>query len=561
MQQGDYDLKSVKMPRLVGGVLKIFLAAMENKVTGPLLYPKLLSDAGLTSLKKLSVDEVPTFYNHWDKPKKAAPAVDMGKWITTKRAQKKGFSFPSARDYAEAYRKGRTNPEEVAQLLLKLIEESNNSDPALNAIIKIDHDNFISQARASARRWKKGKPTSIFDGVPLAVKDEVDMIPYGTSFGTSLMGQTAALGDATVVKRMRDAGALLMGKANMNEIGIGVTGLNIHYGAARNPYNPENSTGGSSSGCGAAVAAGLCPSSIGADGGGSIRIPASFCGLVGLKATFGRISGNNSKSLCWSVAHNGPIAASAEDAALLYAFLAGPDLKDPHTLHQPAVSLDRFDNFNLKNLKIGIYRPWFEHADAEMVKSCNSLVKSFEKMGALVKEISIPELEPARVAFIVTIVTEMCEALSELFPAQRKAFGPDVRTNLALVNRFTSADYLKAQRIRTRTVNHFIKAFDDVDVIVTPATGCPAPALPVDALENGESDLTTLMEIMRFSTAANFTGLPAISFPAGYTAKGLPIGMQVIGRAWEEHTLLRLAHAAEQVVKLKKPKLFYEVLQ
>jgi len=560
MTEKVYDLKSVRMPRLSGSMLKIFVKMIESKVFGKLLLPKLIRDAGIIDFRELKLAELPTFYPHWGNQVSKSAKLDLDSWVQTKRPNGKGFHFASTRDYADAYRSGTTTPIKVAELTLDAIEDRNIGGTGINAFIACQHDDVLAQARASTERWKAGKPLSIFDGVPVAVKDEMDMIPYGTTFGTGFLGKTQVSEDSTVVARMRAGGAMLLGKVNMNEIGIGVTGLNVHHGTPRNPYNPGHFSGGSSSGSGVSVAAGLCPAAISADGGGSIRIPASFCGAVGIKATFGRISDYNSRALCWTVAHNGPIAATAEDAALTYAILAGPDPKDPHTLNQPPVTLNGFDNLKLSDLKIGIFTPWFEHACPETVAACRSLVESFKDMGAKVSEIEIPDLEANRISLIITIGTEMHAALSREYSAQRPDFGLDVRTNLALISNFTAADYVRAQRVRTRTINNFKRALDAVDLILSPTTGCPAPPIPADALEKGESDLTTLTEIMRFTPAANMTGLPAISFPAGYTTSGLPIGCQAIGRAWEEHLLLRLAHAAEQVVERRKPQIHYRFL-
>jgi Asp-tRNA(Asn)/Glu-tRNA(Gln) amidotransferase A subunit family amidase len=362
------------------------------------------------------------------------------------------------------------------------------------------------------------------------------------------------------VARLRGAGALLLGKTNMHEIGIGVTGLNPNHGTTRNPYNTGYFTGGSSSGSATAVAAGFVPVAIGADGGGSIRIPSAFCGVVGLKATFGRVSEHGAFPLDWSVAHIGPIAGTATDTALTYALIAGPDPKDPISLHQPLPTLTGWDNLNLKGLKIGVYRQWFNHADKEIVAACEAMVKHFEGMGSEVREVIIPDLEANRIAHSVTIVSEMLQGVSQTYKAHHHEHGLDARINLALGWHFNAQDYIKSQRIRTRMINHFTSAFKDVDVIITPSTAIAAPEIKKGALPDGESDLSTTIEIMRFAPVTNMTGYPAISFPVGYTQKGLPIGMQVIGRAWEEHQLLRMALAAEQVIERKAPQVHFKIL-
>jgi Asp-tRNA(Asn)/Glu-tRNA(Gln) amidotransferase A subunit family amidase len=471
-----------------------------------------------------------------------------------------GFRFSTVQDYAKAYREGKITPEDVAHRVLEAIATSNATDPPLRAIIAMDREDVLRQAREATTRIKEGQALSVFDGVPVAVKDEVDMLPYPTTVGTAFLGKSPCKEDSTVVARMRAAGALLIGKANMHEIGIGVTGLNPHHGTPRNPYAPDHFTGGSSSGPGAAVAAGLCPAAIAADGGGSIRIPASFCGIVGIKPTFGRISEHGAAPLCWSVAHLGPLAATATDAALAYAVMAGPDPKDPNSLRQPAPTLADWDKLDLSGLKLGVYWPWFRHATADMVAACEAMLLKFESMGANLREVVIPDLEAGRVAHTLTIAGEMAQALDRTYAEHHREHGADVRINLALARAFTTMDYVQAQRVRTRLIANFAHALEQVDVILTPATALPAPLIPKAALPEGESDLSTLVEIMRFATPANLAGLPAISFPVGYNEAGLPLGMQAMGRAWQEATLLRLALAAERVVDRKSPQIHYRIL-
>jgi Asp-tRNA(Asn)/Glu-tRNA(Gln) amidotransferase A subunit family amidase len=556
-----YDLKSVKLPYLAGGLLRLFVSLLEGPLSN-LLIPNLLQSAGIDQFRKRNFEEPPTPQPiHYSGIRvNEAAAIPEKNWPVAPPVHLQGFHFSGVHDYARAYREGGITPDQVALKVLEAIETSNSTVPPLRAVIAVDREDVLRQARAATQRIQKGDSLSIFDGVPVAVKDEVDMLPYPTTVGTAFLGKAPCREDATVVARLRAVGALLIGKTNMHEIGIGVTGLNPHHGTTRNPYNPGHFTGGSSSGSGTAVAAGLVPVAVGADGGGSIRIPASFCGVVGLKPTFGRVSEHGAAPLCWSVAHIGPLAATATDAALAYAVMAGPDPKDPNSLHQPLPSLAGWDQLDLRGLRLGIYWPWFRHAQAEVVSVCEAMLRQFKQMGCEVREIVIPDLDAARVAHTVTIAGEMALAMDPTYVQHHREHGPDVRINLALARRFTTMDYVKAQQIRTRLLAHFERAFAQVDVIITPATALTAPPIPKAALPGGESDLTTLTEIMRFATPANLTGLPAISFPVGYSQKGLPVGMQAIGRAWGEHTLLRLALAAEQVVLREAPQLFYRIL-
>jgi Asp-tRNA(Asn)/Glu-tRNA(Gln) amidotransferase A subunit family amidase len=557
----EYDLKSAKLPYLSGGLLRLFVSLVEGPL-GALLVPSLFENLGINWLRKQVIDEAPTTMpiHYTGALASKDSAVSEKELPQSPVIESRGFHFTTVLDYATAYREGKTTPDEVAKKILESIEASNASNPPLRAVIASYANDITRQARESTIRFKNGKPLGIFDGIPVAVKDEVDMAGYPTTVGTAFLGTEPAQEDSTVVARMRAAGALLVGKTNMHEIGIGVTGLNPHHGTTRNPYNTDHFTGGSSSGSGTAVAAGLVPVAISADGGGSIRIPASFCGVFGLKPTFGRISEHGAAPLCWSVAHLGPIAATATDMALSYAVMAGADLHDPNSLHQPAPTLAGWDQLNLRKIKLGIYKPWFEHADKEVVEACNTMLKRFTDMGAEVREIVIPNLELNRVAQTLIIVSEMTQAMSYTYKKHHHEHSLDVRTNLALGHAFTAQDYVLAQRARTLVMKNFDNALKEVDMILTPTTGIAAPLIPRDALPNGNSDLTTTLEIMRFVTAANMTGLPAVSFPAGYTQGGLPIGMQAIGRAWEEPLLLRLALNAEQAIERKEPQVHYQIL-
>ncbi|MCX7024725.1 MAG: amidase [Spirochaetes bacterium] len=556
-----YDLKSTRLPYLAGGALRLVASLVEGPLAG-LVIPGLLKSAGISWLRDQAVDEAPTPQPiHFTGALAGkGSSVPENQWPQSAAIQGKGFHFTSVFDFAKAYRDGETTPEEVAKKVLDAIEASNSASPPLRAVIEVNRETVLGQAREATRRIREGRALGILDGVPVAVKDEVDMAGYHTTVGTSFLGKSPAKEDATVVARMRAAGAMLIGKTNMHEIGIGVTGLNPTHGTTRNPYNTSHFTGGSSSGSATAVAAGLVPIAISADGGGSIRIPASFCGVFGLKPSYGRVSEHGAAPLCWSVAHLGPIAGTATDTALAYAVMSGPDLHDPNSLHQPLPTLEGWNQLDLRGLRLGIYRPWFRHADPESVAACEAMLGQFESMGAEIREVVIPDLELNRIAHTITILSEMAQALRGTYREHHREHGLDVRINLALADAFTSTDYVKAQRIRTRIIANFDKALEQADMILTPATGIAAPRIPEDALPDGNSDLTTTIEIMRFASAANMTGLPAISFPAGYTGKGLPIGMQAIGRAWDEAALLRLAVNAEKILERKSPELYYRML-
>ena len=471
-----------------------------------------------------------------------------------------GFRPESSSDFVAAYREGRFTPSAIAERTLDIIDDSERHEPPMRLLIAHEREDLMEQAQASSARYADGQALGPLDGVPIAVKDELDQAGYPTTVGTRFLGREPAGHDAEVVARLRAQGALLFGKANMHEIGMGVTGLNPHHGAVRNPYDPTRAPGGSSSGSAAAVAMGLCPIAVGADGGGSIRIPASLCGQAGLKATFGRISEHGAAELCWSVAHVGPIAATVRDLALAYTVMAGPDPKDANSLMQPAPRFDTISDGALAGVKLGIFRPWFEDAEPAIVAHCHAALEILTEAGAELIEVDIAELEVMRLAHLITIITEMTTAHQQHYSEHRRDYGLDTRLNLMLGRRLRGYDYVHAQRLRARFDHHFEKVLRTVDAIVTPSTACTAPVLPLDALQTGESNLETTDRIMRFAPAGNLTGLPAISCPAGYDNDGLPVGVQFMGRAWSEGLLLRLASVVESFVERQPAKVHRKLL-
>jgi Asp-tRNA(Asn)/Glu-tRNA(Gln) amidotransferase A subunit family amidase len=553
-----YDLKSLKLPKLSGKTLDLFAGALRNPILHSLILPSLLENGGIPKLRQLKLSEPPTLYplNGNGYNGRSMTVSELYDWV-----DESGTSTPysTVSDYAKAYRSGITTPLEVAGKVLDAINASDRLEPPLKAFVVIDRENVLSQARAATKRFREGKALSIFDGVPVAIKDEMDMLPYPTKVGTSIIGKSPAISDSTVAARLRSAGALLIGKASMREIGISPNGSNVHNGRTCNPWDLQRDTGGSSSGPSAVVASGLCPVAIGADGGGSIRIPAALCGVVGLKPTFGRVSERGAAPLCWSVAHLGPIGATVEDVALSYAITAGPDPEEPLTQHQPPVSIKDWNNPSLAGVRLGVFWDWFRHADSEIVSINQQLVDKLVAAGASIVEIQIPELDAMRIAHVVTILSEMALCMKPYNP-DSKDFASSTRLNLKLGQSMTSYDYIQAQRMRTRAIDIFKNIFKDVDAIITPTTGLPAPIVPTTAIMGDWSDLSTDTEMMRFVYPANLTGNPAITFPAGYTKTGLPVNMHATGRHWEENLLLRLAYAAEQVMERRKPGVFYSFL-
>jgi len=549
-----YDLKKPVVPRLAGAKLKLVRAAAETSGIGAMVYNTIAGNMGLNSLREVDMGDapatplplVPRFADD-DTP---APVFDADQ-----RVDPHGFGFETVADLRAAYRDGDATPVNVAERAITAIAESEQNDPALRIFFAHDADDVRKQAEASAARWEKGEPKGPLDGVPVAIKDEINVAGYPTTLGTRFLGKEPAAEDGTAVAKIRAAGGIILGKANMTEIGIGPVGLQPHHGTARNPYDSTRVTGGSSAGPGAALAAGIAPVSLGADGGGSIRNPASFCGVVGLKATFGRISEHGVPPLCWTVAHIGPLGATARDCATMYGVMAGRDPHDHNTHGQPPIRLDGLERTDdLSDLTIGVWDEWFDDADPGVVKACRGMLEHLQAKGAKVKPVTIDGLDATRVAHLITIGTEMANAMSPFLREHRQDFAQDVRLLLAAIERFRAVEYVQAQRQRYRICQEFARIHEEVDVVVTPTNGCTAPPVPLDAaLTTGESNLELLSTAMRFVIPPNMTGLPAISFPAGYDEDGLPVGFHAMGRAWEEHTLLRLAAAGEDFVERREP--------
>ena len=557
-----YDMKPVRAPRLAGASLRALAAIASRPSAGAFVRNQMVKQIGIEEFRTREAGDESPMLRPLPIPDGAPADPPAAGELARAAAEigtstKGGFRFLTVSDFAAAYASGELTPLDVARSVLASSDAADGDAPPLRVFIAQDREDLLEQARAATERHRAGRALGPLDGVPVAVKDEVDQRGYPTTVGTRFLGTAPATEDATCVARLRAAGALLIGKANMHELGIGVTGLNPHHGSARNPYDPAHATGGSSSGSAAAVASGLCPVAVGADGGGSVRIPAAFCGLVGLKPTFGRVSEHGAAPLCWSVAHIGPLAGTARDAALAYALMAGADPRDPNTAAQPPVHLDRFGDTDLRGVTLGVFRPWFEDGAPSVVHTCDRMLDALRGMGATVREIELEDLDAVRIAHLVTIAVEMATAQQPYFAKHQRDYGLDVRLNLTLARHLTAVDYVHAQRHRARLLRQFLKVLEGVSAIATPTTACTAPALPADALQSGESNMELLSNIMRYAPAANLTGLPAITFPAGYDPDGLPIGFHLMGRPWDEALLLRIAHAAEGTVERQRPRRYY----
>lgn len=545
-----YDLKSVSLPILSGIPLKMVRALLEYDPTFNLLSPALLRDAGVQSYRAQS-ETAPVLAEPADDEWPAAPPAEP------RTMQVAGHMVAehvcSIRQLRDAYVAGTTTPTAVVEALIAARATRDISH--LNAHIAYDDDALRADAMAASERYRTGTARGLLDGIPMSVKDEFAVAKYRTGAGTSFF-QTAYAGDATPVAHARAAGALIIGKGQMHEIGLGVTGTNYHYGPARNPVNPTYSAGGSSGGPAAAVASGQALIGLGADGGGSIRLPASFCGIYGLKPTYRRISSHGGAGAVWSMSHPGPLTATAADLDLAMQILVGGDADDASVSQRPYQAAD-VSRRDMRGMSIGYMPEWFEHADAEIVAACRSMLHYFRSAGADIREINIPGLEAARVAHTIIITTEIIQSLAPFYAHSRQQLSDETRLSLAISRAFDERDVTHARQTRQRFTENLKQVFAHVDLIATPTCGLLSPIIETRSLPHGKSDLGSTFEMMRFAFAANLSGIPAISMPAGYAKNRLPIGFQLMARPWQEHTLIEAACVAQQWTTIVKPQVWH----
>lgn len=342
----------------------------------------------------------------------------------------------------------------------------------------------------------------------------------------------------------------------MKEFAVLPLGINSFWGDARNPYNMAHETGGSSSGSANAVAAGLVPLAVGTDGGGSIRVPASLCGIVGLKPTHGRIAG-----VFTSVAVAGPMTATIKENAALYLALAGADSRDPTSIDQPTPHLARFnDTKDLSDVKIGVYWKYFQDSVPEALAAAQRALDGLAARGAKIVDIEIKHLQVLDRAHKITIMSEFANSVQSHWLESQSHLSIDTHAPILLGRSFSAKEYISAQKMRRHLQNQWNSILNLVDVIITPSTAIPSPKI-----ESKVVDTTVVSQLMRFITASNFLGFPALTVPAGYSSDlNLPLGVQLIGKQWQEHVLYRLGNAIESEMFAKgitprKPATFFDI--
>jgi len=409
-------------------------------------------------------------------------------------------------------------------------------DRSLNSFLNVMIDQALDAARRVDDAVRAGRPPGPLTGVPVAVKDIIDVAGIPTTAGAHPRFHVVPHEDAPVVARLRAAGAVIVGKTGLHEFAYGVTNANPHTGSVRNPWDRSRSPGGSSGGSAAAVAAGFCAAALGSDTGGSIRIPASLCGVTGLKPTYGVVPTSGVVPLSWALDHIGPLTRTAFDAGLLLSVLAAAP--------QPAGEIRR----GIAGLRIGIPRRFFwEDLDPAVEASCGQALAILAEHGGAILDVVIPHAADAGAAATLILSAEASAFHERRLREHGEAYGEDVRVKLDRGLFVSAVDYVLAQRARTFLTREFIQTLRDVDVLVTPAT--IAPAAPLEDSHQTASSLAMSLEYTRFTNPFNLTGLPALSVPCGFTAKGLPVGLQIAGRPFDEATVLRAGHAYQEATE------------
>ena len=468
------------------------------------------------------------------------------------------LAFASIEEVARLYRKRKLSPVELTKLMLARIDQLN---PKLNAYITVTAELAVAQAKKAeaelfAPRGRKGRrDRGPLHGIPISLKDNIYTKGIRTTAGSKILKDFIPQHDAAVWTKLQEAGAILLGKTNLHEFAYGVTTNNPHYGPTRNPWDVARIPGGSSGGSAAALAAGLCYGSIGTDTGGSIRIPASLCGVVGLKPGIDRVSAEGVVPLSSHLDFVGPLARSAVDAALLLdpIFVRGKA--------EPSLSPVRRFSKRAKKFRLGLPKEFFPDLVSDDVYiAFYEAVRSLQKHGAKVKEVSIPLLSETEEAgnHIAWAEATHHHEQAGWFPARSADYGEDVRTRLEMGTRIYATEYLRALDSRDSFIQQFHLAMTnaEVDALVVPTAPIAAPLIGEESTPIGKANHSTRAMLLRLNRPANLAGIPAMSVPCGFTSAGLPVGLQLIGAVTDELLLLRIAQVAQAIMPvLRRPKL------
>jgi aspartyl-tRNA(Asn)/glutamyl-tRNA(Gln) amidotransferase subunit A len=419
--------------------------------------------------------------------------------------------------------------------------------PRLNAFMAIEAEAALAAADAADAALAKGKVSGVLHGVPLAHKDMYYDAGKVVTCGSKIRRDFVATTTSTALQRLKDAGTVRLGSLQMVEFAYGPTGHNVHYGAVHNPWHVDHITGGSSSGSGSAVAARLTFAALGSDTGGSIRMPAHFCGVTGLKTTVGRVSRAGAMPLSQSLDTVGPLAQSAEDCALLLGLMAGADPEDPTASTLPVPDYMAAIKGSIKGLRIGVPTAFYvDDLDSEVARVLDEAIAVFKKEGAEIVQVELPDQRQLTAACQLVLATEAAALHKRWMIERPQDYGPQVLMRLQNGLAIPGVSYLEAMRWRGPALAAHLAAVAGVDAVIAPVAPVAAPTIAESDVGNSKDAEAVIQRLTRFTRPINYLGLPALSIPSGFTKSGLPVGMQLVGRSFDEAMLLRIGAAFQR---------------
>ena len=431
------------------------------------------------------------------------------------------------------------------------LAEAERRQPTLNSFITIMREPAMEQAEQAEEELSRGEYRGPLHGIPIGIKDNIATGGIKTTLGTKVLKDHVPDEDAEVVRRCKAAGAIILGKENLEEFAAGATSNNPHYGAVHNPWGLDHIPGGSSGGGGANVAAGVTFASLGTDLGGSVRLPGAFCGVVGLKQTFGRVSQRGLLVTSFNGDHIGPMTRSVSDSALVLQAIAGYDPLDPSTVPVPVDDYALVMERGIQGLTMGIpANHYFDLLDPEVEAAVRRAIAALEELGIASREVSLPSMEYVG-ALRFAAMADSVVTHEPYIASNREDYGPDTLYRTLAGQFVLGRDYSKAMKVQRIIKEEHARVLRGVDFLVTPTTPMPAPRIDAETITvDGKAQKVRgpgSGHISRNTSPENATGFPAITVPCGFSESGLPIGLQFIGRPWEEGNLFRIAHAYEGV--------------
>jgi aspartyl-tRNA(Asn)/glutamyl-tRNA(Gln) amidotransferase subunit A len=438
----------------------------------------------------------------------------------------------------------RLSPVEVVRTLLGRIEADET-----NSFVTVTAERALEQAARAEGEILAGRYKGPLHGIPVAIKDIFYTRDVRTTMGSAHYAGHVPVHSATVARKLEEAGSILIGKTNTHEFAYGPTGDRSHFGPTKNPHDTRRITGGSSGGSGAAVAANLCYSALGSDTGGSIRIPAALCGIVGMKPTYGRVSKHGVFPLSWSLDHVGPMTRTVEDNALVLNALAGHDPQDLYSVDLPPEDFTRDLERVLSGVRIGVPTGFYtEHVDEEVEARLREAAAVFVSLSAQLREVEIPNLWETLHAQRLILGAEAYAVHEEHLENEPEKFSEEIRERLLDGANRRAYHYANARRRGIFAAEEFDNALAGVDVLLTPTLPIAAPEIGQRDLSIGDYEESVRSALTRFTGPTDLTGHPSLSIPCGTTVSGLPVGLQLIGRHFDEGTLYRFGHAYQEAV-------------